>query len=562
MKKRFIFLFSIIICAVSLNSCFEDKSKLPVEGSGIQIDPEGQIANPIRLGFREELNLSPNVVIGSEVNSEDISCYWELSSGAGGGVFEMISEERVLDIILDHPVSSGFYTLVMTVVDNRTGNRAQRSWNLSISSFGAGIIVADTRDGQTGDITLIMDQVVSEDYEGELSIRYNLNETMTGEALPAPIRSINYGILGSTYGAHYNVIMTVLENNEILYFNCNDYSKSLTFTTTVNINGVNQTIEVPLELTTGNILPNRTSSNVPAYITPFTQVNLLVMDEQLYSNSSVSYSNVTFMNPDAVTGGNHIDNSVISVARNPSDVSYAYGPEVIWYDNQEGKMFQWSYFGDKGVLTDNTGFNPSNLPGRRAIAGGIAVDGVHHALLLKNTSEGIYEIYTVQENYDDWSYVNHPLTTKPVANVPASVTAAIDASVSCVFSMYESILFVVTENQIIAVNFADPFNVTSSVKYTAASGETMTMGIQFLQGGYHFNASAYGPPEWVENYGYKPIFPLTANALVVGVQTGTYSGKVLVIPQKNRGSGDLDVSNITTYPGFGKITDLTIQSVI
>lgn len=558
MKKRLIYTLSAIAFTIIFCSCFEDKTKYGVETPVVDIDPDGEIKNPIRVGYMEEFTVDPKVIIAGEVNPEDLTCKWEINTRVGGIDFSEIFEGRVLQTSIENKIASGYYSLLFTVIDNKTGNMAQKIWDVSITSFAAGIIVADTRDGATSDINLIMDKRFSEDYEGESIVRYSLNESITGSPLPSIIKSINSAILGATWSTYYNVIMTVLQDNMLLFYNTNEYSNELSFSTTINMNGVNQTIDVPLPLVNESIYPSLSSSDNPAYFIPGKQANFFINNEQLYFKISNSYQSVSYLTPDVITGGNHVDNSVISIARTTSDVSYSNGPEVIWYDNTAGKIFQWNQYGDKGVLTENTGFNPENIPNRRAKAGGVTTDGLHHALLLKNLSTGNYEIYLVRQAYSDWDYNSNNMVTKPIVDIPADLTTPIDASVNCVFSLLEPILYVVTGNQIIGVNFADPFNVIYSTKYTASSGETITAAIQYLQGGYYYDASAYGPPEWVENYGYKPILDFTANALLVGVETSQYEGKVLVIPQKNRGSGDLDTAGIITFTGFGRILDFTV----
>ncbi len=85
----------------------------------------------------------------------------------------MLSNERVLDTIASMPIQASGYTLTLEVTDKVS---TLKYYSVFFSSGGEPIregIVAHSRDGETSDLSLIMDKDISKGFNGngENSIR-------------------------------------------------------------------------------------------------------------------------------------------------------------------------------------------------------------------------------------------------------------------------------------------------------------------------------------------------------------------------------------------------------
>ncbi|MCI6618470.1 MAG: hypothetical protein MSD82_06420, partial [Prevotella sp.] len=86
----------------------------------------------------------------------------------------------------------------------------------------------------------------------------------------------------------------------------------------------------------------------------------------------------------------------------------------------------------------------------------------------------------------------------------------------------------------------------TTAKFTPANGEKITKAKLFVQGAY-----ACTTTNWPE----RDELAYNYNALVIATQSSTYEGKIIVIPMKQIGTGNLDTAKAKVYSGFGKILD-------
>ena len=540
------------MAATVLVSCYEDKSTLDTTKAPlIEIDPDGEYPSVIRVSYMEILDIDPVVRIGDDPYP-DISCVWTVNDSPDSDDYTIISEEKRLNRSLENPATGGYYSLILTVSDHKTGNIQQKIWDLAITGYPTGILVAETQDGITSDISLISEPAISENYSEELSVIRGINELAHGAPLSSLIRSVNYGLIGNTWSTYYNLAMVITEDNKTRLYNAIDYSNNMTYTFTINMEGVNQPYYKELPMLDENLFPNKPDNYNPQMLFTFTDGNNPciggVVNNQLYMKGTSSAYDFAMNSPEYVAdGGNYIDNGVLSISVNPN--IYSPSTILVWYNSNLGKFYTCDgYYVGIMPIENSEGFNTSDFPNRQAIAAGMGYDGVSHVFLMKNNSTNNYEVCQIRQSYYDTNWNPMALTTRPVGNVPSSLNNLIETATSICFSLFEPIIYLAKDNQITAINYADPQNVTSSVKYTAPEGEIITVIDQFMQGRYRYYAGNVSEP-----------LDLTAKALMIATCKGTNEGTLYVVPQLNNGTGNLSSSNIRTYTGFGKILDMTVM---
>ncbi|MCL2561229.1 MAG: PKD-like family lipoprotein [Rikenellaceae bacterium] len=533
-RYKYITTLLIVMSMAFTWSCYEDKSSFDAKNiDGIVIDASS-IDEVIRVGYLDQLQLSPGVSKGDNTDPGLFSYTWQIAY-LPGPVYETIGEEKDLNAIITKPIQAAPYTLIYTVTDDATGLQKQYSWDLYVSSqFGEGIVVFDTRDGVSSDISLIMDNPISADYSKGRNITYNILETATGSAYPSLARNMTYSIAGSWFGNYTNIIMAVYENKDILMYDCKDYS---------------------VYKTSADLFPIKSTTYNPQRFVNINQAWGMVENNKFYAINS-NQATVSFLMPAAGHDGseinvNNIDNEVLSL--NHELGLYGNAPKALWYDNQRGKFFGFaSMFSSPPigpVTMGGDGFDPGNLPNRRAVAGGMSVNGNTHSMLLKNTLTDNYELYLMPYNYynDNWDWIVGAPKSK--LDLPAGLTPVLNSAVSIFFSPLEPIMYVATSTNVYAVTYGGGI-VAYSVKYTAPAGETIAKARMFIQGRYYMDAS-------ITNNGTQ--VPWNFKAVVIATQSSQYAGNVYVIPQINHGSGDLDGAAALRYTGFGKILDIVIQ---
>jgi hypothetical protein len=530
--KRIIYNPIIILLSVlALNSCFTDKSGLDTNKIDEIVIEAASMPSILRVDYLGEVNFEPTVKKGEETNPSGVSYRWEINQTPGSATLVVLGTDRVLSTTIKNQIISVPYTLVFTARDEEHGIEYQKSWPLYVSSaFREGIVVADTKDGSTSDISLIMDNDITTSYSDGVDIKYNLWETSTGNPHPSLIKSISYTLHKPSAILTKNIITAIFQDKDISMYDCQDYS---------------------VYMTAQYIFPAKTAAFEPqAFYSINNTAWVLVANNVAYglNNNSIT----AFMMP--VSGTNYVDNAIVI-----PDNSSGYGPYALWYNNNTGKIYNISMTfttpATGGEYTTQGVFNPTNLPGRRIVAGDISVDGVSPTMLLKNESTGNYELYSISFSYQDANFNQVPSSPKLKVDLPEGLTSIINSSVSIFFNMFDPVMYIATSSKIYAVTFGGGV-VSYSEKYSAPSGEQITLAKLYVQGRYRLNRKEF-------NQDSGPIFeaPLALNtkAIVVATKKGEYEGQIYVIPHGTPGTGDLNASQAKKYSGFGKILDFTMQ---
>jgi hypothetical protein len=527
MKNRIYTSLILLFALFVTSSCFQDKSSLDTNSIDEIVIEATDMPDILRVDYLGEVNFEPTVKMGGATNPENLTYLWEINQTPGKTEMVELGNERVLNTTITNQILPAAYTLVLTVRDEQHGLEYQRAWPLYVSSaFREGIVVAHTRDGQSSDLNLIMDDPLTTAYDKGENIVMDIWETSLGETRPALIESIEYTLHKPTAILTKNLVTAIYEDNNIEMIDCEDYS---------------------LYKNADQIFPGRTPEFNPQ---SFRTINngywVLIANNKPYvygNNQGIT----AFMLP--VSGVEEADNAVVV-----ADNSQGVGPYAIWYDQETGGMYSvnmtFTTPAMGGAYTNQGAFDPQNISNRSAIAGDISMDGATATMLMKDNNTGNYELYGVSfpSGYQD------PSAPEIKVVLPGALTSIIEDAVSVFFNMFDPVMFVATTNKVYAVNFGGGV-VSYQEVYSVSSGEIAQAKL-FVQGRFRLNQDDFdsenGPI-------YEDPLELNTNAIVLAVNESGGNGRIEVIPQSSTSTGTLNTADKLNYTGFGEILDFTFQ---
>ena len=153
--KKYIFISPLLLCLLSLYSCYEDSSTLATNNIGNITFTEKQ--SELYVGSMEELTLIPDIQIAEGTNTDALTYEWALtetpvtSSSSYNFEYEIISTDPQLNYIVERPVSTSPYTLLLTITDTVHDNlQYTKYWKIYVqSTFLDGLLISDTQNGTT-----------------------------------------------------------------------------------------------------------------------------------------------------------------------------------------------------------------------------------------------------------------------------------------------------------------------------------------------------------------------------------------------------------------------------
>ena len=150
-------------------SCYEDKSSFVTN-----LIPEVQISindknqeNSIYVGYQSPVDIVPSITQDG-FDGSNLRYEWAVTEepSTSNPVYEIIGTEKDFHGIINRPISNGAYTLKLTVTDVANDNLQYiYSWELYVqSSFLDGLLIADSENGTTTDLTLINNSQKKKEY--------------------------------------------------------------------------------------------------------------------------------------------------------------------------------------------------------------------------------------------------------------------------------------------------------------------------------------------------------------------------------------------------------------
>ena len=550
--KKILTCIVLAFAASGLVGCYEDKSTYATDliPDIVLTDTE---TTAIYTGYLEQIDFAPELTQGGKVleDNDNYTYTWELNEVPDENQFQTISTERELHVTVPNGISTTPYLLKLPVKEQENDLEYLFWWDLYIqSAFLDGLVISDTKDGATSDLTLVLNQKLTTNYAGkeEKIFRNILASGSSAAAYPGLLRSLTPMLFGYIYSKPKHYLWATDQNGELVRFNCEDYSVASGGDVLLYASEGQKFYKL---FGTGN-----NNSSQTLMIAMSNAGNYCI---QCVSTEVFSWPN-TAMNASSMKNG-------ICASR-----PYSANNECVaaWLDEKTNKLIVADpYFAGYLIyhtITGSGAYDADNLGDQQVIAAGMTYTENIPALLLKDNA-GTYAIYTITphqaeegyytdpDNWEGWVVTSPEIPYGPRARIeiPAEGKALLDQATGTAFCTMQAILYVATADGIYAIDFTSGKAVVSDVKFTPDAGEKITSVKLYQQGQYQYSSNMCGDGE----NQYRELLDWTNYAVIVTTQKSDTEGCVYVVPMTQIGTGNLDKAQALKYDGFGKILDVT-----
>lgn len=536
----------LLITSALLTGCYKDMSTLATNPiADLSLDTTG-ISKNLYVEYLDELVLEPKLQ-----SEEGLTFKWELfaTNDENNLKRELIGTDLKLRYTIDKPQSNTPYRLLLTITDTKHDNlESLYSWSVTVQgSILSGLLVAETSDGETTELSYIKDRNVTVKYDREPKVfRQMLKATPTG-----PVKGLVNNLIYTYFGykgwmSPGTVVWVTTEDGRLLQLDHKDF----------NLLG---------DLSTEKLVAYKPDPNLKAK-------NLHLSARSLFLDSSAGYywiNNVNggayyreapfFADPDPLLANVHMSNGVAGCYSdgNPSSM-------ILWYDDTTGEIrtiCEKNYVLEVSGYLKNATFDPDNLPGQEAVAIAYTEDGKGGRLLLRSKSDRSYSLYTVTHyvpEKKDWRtkeiiQYEAPASANRAYTISSEGAAILRQAKSVFFAERNNVFYAVTDQAVYAFTYglSDEVATPTAPVYMAPAGETLTMGCLFVQGDYAQQKAVMK----------KKQLPWNEAALILVSQKGTGkgSGTVRIVPidPDRAAAGTLLTSQAIEYTGFDKILNVT-----
>lgn len=492
---------------LAFSACKKDKSSLDLNKiSGLAID--GGTSDVLNVFQFDHLQLKPKLL--TELNTADLVFEWRINLSPGDTASIAIGSAKDLDAeIRVKPNKSGdYYRLFYQATDKRNGLKYINIWKLNVrNSIGQGLVIAETSDGISTDLSHIMSPLVTENYPAE-SVKHHIYSAVNGKTIPGIVKQLRFNVEA--------LALFGITDNSIFKVNTADYV----------LGGAND-----------DLFFTHTGPYQPQALGGFNQSDIYIENGKLYgvyfaiSKKFAAPLDAPYSVPAQIAINGNYD----------ANASYNF------YDEAHGYFVYLQTiqsFGDRVMhpipSVSGKAFNPGNLPGKVNLASGIGTD-MDFLHLLKDKATGKVNLYILSAaGFDSDEFVVLPPQPKAVFDLSAA--PGINEATKFVLYDDQKVMYYATSTKIYAVVYGSSVPLIEE-RYTAPAGETIST-FQIYQDA---------------DYPFGDMFMSTNNKqLVMSTYNGS-EGKVYILPIKNAGIGNIDLPNIKSYGGFGKITAITTQ---
>lgn len=521
MKKYSLTLLAAFALALALPSCYKDLSTEAPLTRTLSIDTTGvnntvyngkaclEVANGSTLTLSPKLNLTG-------MAEADLSFTWEISIETTNSTLNLFSEfaqTRDLAKVVNWAPSNHPYLMVFTATDNQTGVKYMQDFQvIVVSGTGEGLIVADTQDGQSSDLTLVKSSVLMPGHKGQTQYKRNLFSLNNGKAFEGSIKQMIY-TPDKTNNPEY--LVYVLSDKDLQTINSSSYLVKQTFEDLFTMppakGGAFQTIGVD------------------------NMAQFFVYGEDLYvmkrtANETQFTSPVNYVSPN-LTAKKKVANAFLNNA----------GAQPSFFDQTQGMLvtsigFSQSY----GLVYANPGtgpyaYDPLALQGYEAI-GQVTSNGTEAFHVLRNTADKSISLFGYKPNASFTT--SNAYTTAACPNIGKAqwFEGAGDRPV----------VYYATPETVYTGLLASG-SMSATVGFNAPAGETITCIKLFADA-------------WTLYFSNSSETPSSShhNVLMVATYNGS-EGKVYLLPISGN-SGSLGSPTAgQTLTGFRKITALGFQ---
>lgn len=506
MKNRLTLLGCLTAMTFIFSCSYEDMStKADHLITDIVIDTVGM--GPVfQVSYGDTLALRPRVSrLGNE--ADNFSYEWRLSLSPNAttniAAYKVVGKEKYLSYKVDVDPDARVYKLWYRVTDNLTGLLKSVIWDVEVlATSGQGLVVADTDDGMTSDLSVIQNYVftLGMNEEQPTIYRRNLLAQKYGVRFDGVIRGINYQqcYLMKKMGNY----LFGYTKNQLIQMNTLDYSYVFRGSELLYDQSVELNVENAITLSNNHF--------------DYSYAQVMVTNGKMYrKNSTSAYSSAPqFPKYGLPFTGGYVANGKISMR----------AATFMFYDEQNG---QFNYLSNSAgeittptipAFTPGNQFDPGKVPGYQVLAaGGAASD---HVFILKK--EHLYQMYLLKNN--------------GTANTIKDISAApdIDKAIAWVICDNQTVVYYATPDHIYAIKY--PLSSAMTFDHVYSSEDEIT-GLSLLR-----------------KTSKKILYDKTALVMTTyGVE-----GKVWILPIANLGIPDFDESKIRFFDGFKRITAVTM----
>lgn len=512
-----ILLYTLLICCGMqfFSACRKDLSTLDTSKiNGVTFDTTGQ--GSLSVFQYDTLVLQPKLNLNG-LNSADLAYEWKINLNPREINYQVIGTGRDLEFVpqMKPTKANEFHQVLYTITDKTNGLQYVMSWPLTIrNSIGEGLVIAETADGVTSDLSHIMSPRVTTDYSSE-SVKRQVFSSINGTTIPGVLKQLRFTTLNSV-----GEIMLGISDNTIAGVKTLDYTLA--------------------------------RMNEELFFTPVAGRNHQMLGSLQQSDVYVGNGKLTafwlatnkkfgvpfdskFTVPDHVALNGRSDNPAVVIS---------------FYDEvEETFVYQASVsFGDKKMYampdSDQAAFNAGNLPGKVNVAAGVSQSG-EFLHLLQDKASGAFGLYVIEGGkYDaNWNFV------PPAPKTYVDLSDAPDISNAQYFVLLDDqkVMYYATKTKIYAVLYGSS-TPGFSERYTVSGGEEITTLQVYQQADYPKRYDGWDPPYIATNN----------KQLIMSTYNGT-EGKVHILPMINIGLGNIDEANVKTYGGFKRITAIGTQ---
>ena len=522
--KKYIFMLFAALSMFMLNSCYEDESSLNYKLiNPIVIDMGGAPTSYSVFAYKE-LEIKP-IIYKEGVDDADLSYKWTLS---GNTIMpQVLDSTMTLKAVIKANPEKNPYNLLLQVEDKTTGIVQEATFQVTVlSPFGSGLVVCDTRDEKTSDVSLIMAYNFTSNYKKENdTIMYNLFSLVNERKINGVATSVRSTIYGT------NRSLTIGTDHTIDRVDPFDY-------TYIDGNG-----------------------------------SMFIIDPKTYNVATIGYEPNSGVELLSINGkiyprGMQQNNKVYSYHLLTSDMSDYYIKKFyrpqwdngLGFDEQNGRLLEFNMASklmvyNSGKLTADAPFDWNKLQGYTCLAMFSGDNNQMHTILKNKETGKIYTYVTKRTQWyaDDADKNGWPLKVVDLSEVPGIETAKFfDGSET------QDVIYYASSNAIYSVNLAvTPIIVKK--EYETAAGEEITsmMAWKDYQGSID-----YTNPN--PNASEQKLTTSSRNRMLVLTtwDAANKEGKVRTIAIATVGTGTLekDPAKHGVFGGFGRITAINIQN--
>lgn len=515
MKKL---LFYILIFGLGCISCYEDNSNKSIEPIAPILIDMGNMPSQFYVYQYGDLKVVP-VIYKEGLNDNDLYFEWRLN---GFGANRLLGTGMILDAPIYEEQQSDPYTLLLTVTDTTTWIKEVHSWKVQVTSrLSTGLMVADTKDGNTGDLSLIMAyNFTNLNNDKQDTIFHHIYSKGNGQGSHGPI----IGLVNSNYSTER--VTTLLSSEDMVRMNPASYVKKEEMSDLFYLSPDHKITPMAIqfldETYPGEYL---LESGLLYYRDMWSRAKKFGYYYQMNDESSYAIS-------DFVLFPRNTSRQLNGVAFDSLNNRFVGLPD----DAQYGQLIP---------LSNNGGiFNPANLGNKECLFLGMGKDKKIQAIL-KDRATGDCFIYTMLP-------IMNQAKVEVVGIADLSDCKNIRKAEYFTFSPLEEVMYYTIGNEIYAVLLTSDRPQSHECFKTLLDEDRITsLMIWQKQGKIYYTPDDDGKDRTMNS---------ASRMLVITTYNGT-EGKVFTLPIENLGAGVIssDRKYHKEYKGFNKITAIAPQ---